>query len=169
MTWSKWRFPNNCSGNRPYKNSYMFAITQELIQTSMDLYKKCLRLFPETHRREYGRLMSQLFHDQLREIQRQNHPFRFIRLWVRALADVAINSACEHVYERRQYLMETKNKLEFLVKYHVAELVCGVVALVVSFLSFRFGWVAFFITTASATVIGTVIATILDKRWRASI
>jgi len=65
--------------------------------------------------------------------------------------------------------METKNKLEFLVKYHVAELVCGVVALVVSFLSFWFGWVAFFITTASATVIGTMIATILDKRWRASI
>ena len=147
----------------------MFAITQELIQTSMDLYKKCLQLFPETHRSEYGWLMSQLFHDQLRDMQRQNHPFRFIRLWLHTLADVAISSASEHINERRQYLMETKNKLEFLVKYHVAELVCGVVALVVSFLSFWFGWVAFFITTASATVIGTMIATILDKRWRASI
>ena len=38
--------------------------------------------------------------------------------------------------------METKNKFEFLVKYHIAELVCGVVALIVSFLSFQFGWVA---------------------------
>ena len=146
----------------------MFAITEELIQTSLDLYKRCLRLFPETHRREYGPLMSQLFHDQLCKIQKQNHPFRFIRLWLRALADVAINSVCEHVYERRQTLMEIKNKFEFLVKYHVAELVCGVVALIVSFLSFRFGWVAFFIITASATVIGTIVATILDKRWRES-
>src|SRR5919109_25455 len=119
MTWSKWRVPSNCSGNHPYKDSSMFAITEELIQTSIDLYQKCLRWFPETHRREYGRLMSQLFHDQLREIQRQNHSFGFIRLWVHTLADVAINSAFEHVFERRQFLMETKNKLEFLVKYHI--------------------------------------------------
>ena len=64
--------------------------------------------------------------------------------------------------------MEIKNKFEFLIKYHVAELVCGVAALIVSFLSFSFGWVAFFITTTSATVIGTIVATILDKRWRES-
>ena len=146
----------------------MFAITEGLIPISLDIYKRCLRLFPESHRREYGLLMSQLFRDQLHKIQKQNHPFRFMRLWVRTLADVAINSACEHVYERRQTLMETKNKFEFLIKYHVAELVCGVVALIVSFLSFRFGWTAFFITTASATVIGTIVATILDKRWRVS-
>jgi hypothetical protein len=113
--------------------------------------------------------MSQLFHDQLRKIQKQNHPFAFTRLWLRTLADVAINSAHEHFYDRRQYLMETKNKFGFLVKYHVAELVCGVVVLMVSFLSFHFGWLAFFVTTASATVIGTIIATILDKRWRASV
>ena len=146
----------------------MFAITEGLIQISLDLYKRCLQLFPESHQREYGPLMSQLFRDQLHKIQKQNHPFLFVRLWVRTLADVAINSVCEHVYERRQTLMETKNKFEFLVKYHVAELVCGVVALIVSFLSFRFGWTAFFITTASATVIGTIVATILDKRLRES-
>lgn len=132
----------------------------------MDLYEKCLQLFPEAHRREYGPLMAQLFHDRLSEIQRQNDLFGFARLWVHILADVAINSAYTHIYEWRDHLMETKNKYEFLAKYHVAELVCGVVAMIVSFLSFRFGWVGFFLTTASATVIGTIVATILDKRWR---
>jgi hypothetical protein len=112
--------------------------------------------------------MSQLFHDQLRKTQKQNHAFQFIHLWVRTLADVTINSVFEHVDERRQTLMKTKNKFEFLVKYHVAELVCGVVALIVSFLSFSFGWTAFFIITSSATVIGTIVATILDKRRRES-
>ncbi|MCI0555747.1 MAG: hypothetical protein L0287_32775 [Anaerolineae bacterium] len=65
----------------------MFVITEELIQASMDLYKKCLQWFPESHRSEYGRLMTQLFHDQLRKIQKQNHPFGFIRLWVHILAE----------------------------------------------------------------------------------
>lgn len=149
----------------------MPAITNDLIQASRQLYEKCLGLFPERHRRAYGNLMSQLFHDQLRKIQRQKHPpgFSFIRLWVQTLADVGVNSVHEHIDEWRQNLMETKNKFEFLVKFHVAELVCGVMALAVSFFSFRYGWTAFFITTASATMLGTVVASLLDKRWRKAV
>jgi hypothetical protein len=54
----------------------------------------------------------------------------------------------------------------FFVKYHIAELICGILAVIVSFISYDFGWKAFWITTASATLLGVLVATLLDKMWR---
>lgn len=143
--------------------------TDRIVRLSEAFYEMCLRLFPAAHRGEYGALMSQLFRDRLREVRRQNRPWGFLRLWLRTLTDVAINSVREHIYEWRQTLMVTKNKFEFLVRFHVAELACAAVALLVSFLSFRYGMIAFLATTAVATIVATLLATLLDKRWRSAL
>lgn len=144
-------------------------MVDQWVRFSEKIYEKCLLLFPEAHRREYGALMSQLFHDRLSEVQNQKHPLGFIDLWIRMSTDVATNAVHEHIYEWRQNQMETKNKFEFLVRYHVAELVCGAAAVLISFLSFGYGMVPFMATTASATVIGTIVATLLDGRWRKAV
>ena len=142
------------------------VITNELISNSKQFYQKCLELFPETHRREYGRLMSQLFNDQMKKVQVQDSMFGFINLWLKTLTDIGANSVSEHFYEWRINLMEIKNKFDFLVKFHVAELACGLLAVTISFLSFRYGMTAFMVTVASTTIIGTVVASLLDKAWR---
>jgi len=141
-------------------------MTDRVTWLSEEIYKKCLRFFPEMHRRKYGALMAQFFHDRLREVRAQNYPLGLVSLWMHTLTDVAINSVREQIYEWRQNRMETKSKFEFLVRYHVAELVCGGLAVTISFLSFRYGMTALMITTASSTVIATIVATLLDKRWR---
>jgi hypothetical protein len=140
-------------------------ITDKLLEHSDEFYKKCLGLFPEAYRREYAAPMRQFFREQCRAVQRQNRPVAFMRLWALTLADIGVSAVREHIFEWRQTLMDTK-RTEFLVKYHVAELVCGLLAMTASFLSFAFGWTAFWVGTASAVIVATVLATLLDNRWK---
>jgi len=144
----------------------MPVITNQLINDSKQLYQTCLALFPETHRRAYGRLMTQLFTDKLKQVQRRDSIFEFISLWLKTLTDIGANSVSEHFYEWRKTLMEFKNKFEFLVKFHVAELACGLLAVIISFLSFRYGMTVLMTTVASTTIVGTLVASLLDKAWR---
>jgi len=92
--------------------------------------------------------------------------FEFISLWLKTLTDIGANSVSEHFYEWRKTLMEFKNKFEFLVKFHVAELACGLLAVIISFLSFRYGMTVLMTTVASTTIVGTLVASLLDKAWR---
>jgi hypothetical protein len=109
--------------------------------------------------------MSQFFRDQCREVQRQQHPLGFVRLWIFTLTDIGVSAVREHIFEWRQILMDTK-QTEFLVKFHIAELVCGVIAMAASFISFGFGWMAFWVTTALAVTLGTILATLLHNKWK---
>src|SRR5688572_2856286 len=135
------------------------------LERSDELYAVCLKLFPASYRCEYGALMRQFFRDQYRTARQRKHPLALIHLWVSTLADIGVNAPHQHFLEWRQTLMDTK-QAEFLVRFHVAELVCGLLAMAVSFISFGFGWVAFFVTTALAVTLGTILATLLDNKWK---
>jgi hypothetical protein len=54
----------------------------------------------------------------------------------------------------------------FLVEYHIAELTCGILAVIVSFISFNYGWKTFWITTALSTISGVLVATLLERIWK---
>jgi hypothetical protein len=62
-----------------------------------------------------------------------------------------------------------KNLYRFLVEYQIAELICGILAVIVSFISFNYGWKAFWIMTALSTIFGVLIATLLDRIWKSQI
>jgi len=66
---------------------------------------------------------------------------------------------------RRKKLKMRTNTDRILVEYHIAELICGILAFIVSFISFNYGGKAFWITTALSTIFGVLIATLLERIW----
>lgn len=142
------------------------TITSYAAERSHELYERCLELFPEPYRREYGPLMSQAFGDQLQEMRTQPRLRGLIDLWMRTMADIAVNAAREHMQEWRMRYVESKKRLDMLVDYHIAEVACAALALLVSFSAFSFGTAAGMTTTAVATIVAAVIASLLDGKWR---
>jgi hypothetical protein len=67
------------------------------LAASVRLYRRLLLLYPASHRAEYGRLMSQLFEDQLRAAWRRGRRRALVELWGRALLDTASSVVLEHL------------------------------------------------------------------------
>lgn len=67
-----------------------------------------LCIYPRDHRREYGPLMVQFFRDQYSAAIRDGMRFPLLVLSLRAISDLALSAAREHVH---QYLANTMNPL----------------------------------------------------------
>jgi hypothetical protein len=67
------------------------------VAASVRLYRRLLRLYPASHRAECGRLMVQLFEDQLQAAWRRGGRRALAELWGRALLDTASNVVLEHL------------------------------------------------------------------------
>lgn len=144
----------------------MMPKRSRLGRLSLYAYAECLSLLPRAFQDGYGPLLLQLFADQVHDAERSRGAWGVMRLWPAALADIAHSIVREHVTAWRGETMETTGPYLLLTRLHVAELVCGGLAAAASFGSFQFGALAFAATTALATVLGTLAATLIDRRWR---
>lgn len=59
-------------------------------------YHLLLILYPAVHRRAYGPLMAQAFHDLARDARRQAGLWGLLVLWLHTLPDVAVSAGVEH-------------------------------------------------------------------------
>lgn len=64
-------------------------------------YRSLLRIYPADYRASYGDDMVQLFGDQLRDARNGRSTASSIRVWARALGDLATTAASEHVRRNR--------------------------------------------------------------------
>jgi hypothetical protein len=72
---------------------------------SEKIYALLLHAFPKAHRERYGAAMAQLFRDQCRDAWAEAGNFGLLKLWLRALTDLAGSS----IMERLAALKERKN------------------------------------------------------------
>jgi hypothetical protein len=103
-----------------------------ILAISDAIYRKLLRLYPRAHREEYGALMAQLFRDQYRDAYREGRVPGILRLWRRALPDLAKNSLLEQI--------ETKQTMQYLDPRNPRNrpLILLLLGLALGFLSFAF-------------------------------
>jgi capsular polysaccharide biosynthesis protein len=64
---------------------------------SEKIYAQLLHAFPKTHRERYGAAMAQLFRDQCRDAWAEAGNFGLLKLWLRALTDLAGSSIMERL------------------------------------------------------------------------
>jgi uncharacterized protein involved in exopolysaccharide biosynthesis len=64
---------------------------------SEKIFAQLLHAFPRTHRERYGAAMSQLFRDQCRDAWAGSGNFGLLKLWLRALTDLAGSSIMERL------------------------------------------------------------------------
>jgi hypothetical protein len=76
--------------------------SQNALVLAERLYRTLLFVYPETHRREYGPLMVQLFRDLCRDFYRQRGFAGLVQLWIRVLTDTAVAAPTEHLYALRE-------------------------------------------------------------------
>src|ERR1043165_1523489 len=99
-----------------------------ILAISDAIYRKLLRLYPRTHREEYGALMAQLFRDQYRDAYREGRVPGILRLWRRTLSDLAKNSLLEQIETKQIMHLDPRNRPMILL----------LVGLALGFLSFAF-------------------------------
>jgi hypothetical protein len=73
------------------------------------LYRKMLRLYPKSHRREYGEPMAQLFRDQCRDAWASGRYAGLTRLWMRTLPDLGKTCITEQISK-----IERNNIMKYL-------------------------------------------------------
>lgn len=64
---------------------------------SEKIYTQLLRAYPRSHREHYGPAMIQLFRDQCRDAWTKSGNFGLLKLWLRALPDLAGSSIMERL------------------------------------------------------------------------
>src|SRR3989442_1250993 len=81
------------------------------VEFSERIYRKLLRLYPQSHRQQYSELMAQLFRDQCRDVLRAGCSGGWMKFWLRVLLDIGRSSALEQiaVIERKQIMNYIKN------------------------------------------------------------
>jgi hypothetical protein len=83
----------------------MPLLLPEAVLRSEKLYRRLLGLYPESHRREFGPWMVQVFRDLCRQAYRQEGRRGLLKVWLRAIPDLARSAAQEHEYEVRRWMM----------------------------------------------------------------
>jgi len=81
------------------------------VEFSERIYRKLLRLYPQSHRQQYSELMAQLFRDQCRDVVRAGCSGGWMKFWLRVLLDIGRSSALEQIaaIERKQIMNYIKN------------------------------------------------------------
>jgi hypothetical protein len=104
----------------------------KIIAVSEKIYGNLLRLYPQSHRRDYAEQMSQLFRDQCRDAYGKGRSAGLMKLWLRVLPDIGKTSLIEQItaIERNQIMkyINAKN----------SPMVLMVIGLVLGGLSFYF-------------------------------
>lgn len=72
------------------------------LRASQWIYRRCLWLYPRTHRAEFGGQMEQLFRDQCREAWRKHAWRGLAAVWLRALPDLFQTAVAEHLSSVRE-------------------------------------------------------------------
>ena len=67
------------------------------VEYSCRIYRRLLRVYPRSHRAEYGAAILQLFRDQCRDAWAAQQTPGLIGFWLRALADLLKTSLLEHL------------------------------------------------------------------------
>jgi len=89
----------------------MPALLPKAVQRSENLYRRILRLYPQSHRQEFGPWMVQVFRDVCRQAYSSDGPGGLTKVWIKTLPDLASSVVSEHEYELRRWLMNMdKNK-----------------------------------------------------------
>jgi hypothetical protein len=70
-----------------------------IVELSEKVYRRLMRAYPKSHRREYGELMTQLFRDQCQDAWRRRGVLGVLAHWRRSLADLGRNSVIEQLAE----------------------------------------------------------------------
>jgi hypothetical protein len=86
--------------------------TPRIVELSERIYRRLLRAYPKSHRREYGELMIQLFRDQCQDAWRQRGMRGVLGHWLRALADLGRNSVIEQLAENERNNMKNFFRLD---------------------------------------------------------
>lgn len=68
-----------------------------------------LRLYPESHRHEFGELMAQLFRDQCRDAWKRERHAGLLKLWLRTLPDFGKSCAVEQISQIERNVMKYLN------------------------------------------------------------
>lgn len=78
----------------------------KIVVFSEKIYRKLLRLYPRSHRRDYAEPMAQLFRDQCRDAWRGRRFIGVAKLWLRVLPDLGKTSVKEQIaaIERSQIM-----------------------------------------------------------------
>jgi hypothetical protein len=76
----------------------------KIIAVSEKIYGILLRLYPQSHRRDYAEHMAQLFRDQCRDAYANGRSAGLMKLWLRVLPDIVKTSIIERNTERNQIM-----------------------------------------------------------------
>ena len=87
-----------------------------------------LRLYPQSHQREFGGQMLQLFRDQSRDAWQAGRSAGLLKLWLRVLPDLGKTSIQEQLTER--------NSIMKFFSHNNAPTILLIASLVMAFLSF---------------------------------
>jgi hypothetical protein len=79
---------------------------------SITLYRALLVIYPPSHRRAYGPLMVQLFHDLCRDEVARGGLFGLLGLWVRTLADLITSASAAHLQAAKGLIMSVNRSLK---------------------------------------------------------
>ncbi len=88
--------PENLVWRRVIREKAMKS-APKILELSDKIYRAFLRLYPESHRREFGEPMAQLFRDQCRDAWSAGHFAGLLRLWLRTLPDVGKTLVVEQI------------------------------------------------------------------------
>jgi hypothetical protein len=98
----------------------------KIITLSDKIFRKLLRVYPQSYRRDYGDLMALLFRDQLRDAWQTGRYAGLLKLWLRTLPDLGKTSLVEQLNAlQRNHIMNTKHIPTLLL---IAGLVLGLMS-----------------------------------------
>ena len=110
--------------------------TPKVIAISDKIFRKLLRLYPQTYRRDFGGLMAQLFRDQCRDAWQKGRYAGLLRLWLRTLPDLGKTSIIEQLNQiGRDHMMNAKHAPTLLL---IAGLVLGLMSFMDVFFVIRY-------------------------------
>ncbi len=76
----------------------------KILLVSEKMYRAVLRLYPQSHRRDFGDAMVQLFRDQCQDAWQSGRSGGLIKLWLRTLPDIGKTSLKEQLTERNSFM-----------------------------------------------------------------
>ena len=102
----------------------------KIVAFSERIYRTLLRLYPESHRREFGDSMAQLFRDQCRDAWKMGNHAGLLKLWMRTLPDLGKTCVVEQFSK-----FEKNNVMKYLNSKNTPTLLL-LIGLLLALLSF---------------------------------
>jgi hypothetical protein len=100
------------------------------VAVSETIYRKALRLYPQSYRREFAEQMAQLFRDQCRDAWQAGRSAGLMKLWLRTLPDLGKTCITEQIAA-----MERNSFMQYLNAKH-APTILLIASLAFALLSF---------------------------------